>query len=421
MLKVNFLFLFLISFAILGKSQDTSVISNVIYKVFWDSSKIRYGFFDPKTSKPVGAAEFDSLVYRAIPEQKLALFLARKNKKWAMYDENHKELLAPQYDELNYNLRNGQIYAKQGNLYGILDKAGKPILEIAYQEILSDGSYFKVKKNDKFGLLDMSGKELVPSCFQSITDQRFLENSLLQINNKWSVLRWSAANPCQPTRQFEQIEYFNDYFIVKENGLWGVLDSTQKTVIEIKYLYVMPFFQKYLSTLLVVLPSKKMGLMRVEANGKVSTELPLVYDEIWVEDVTAKIKMRQGDKKDYAYEGKPYLKMKYNDVIYNDLINAFLIKKGKKWGVANSEGGVVFAPAYDKIFIIDGKNFLVQKKGKWGLVGGRGQNKIPLVYDQFGYNPELKMLFLKQIPKDFTIDTDPDPDEGWQEFKIKNN
>lgn len=394
-------------------AQDTSIVSNVIYKVYTTGAAARWGLWNTTTFAPATPATFDSIVYRAIPEAKTAIYLVLKNNKWGLYSDTYKELVAPQYDGLGYNLKNNRLYVRNGvdSLYGILERDGKPFIPIAYKEILFDGNYYKITTKDKkVGMLDATGKELIPACFDQILDDKFLENSLLQVGDQWSVWRWTAKNPCQPTIQYQQIEYFNDVFLVKKANLWGIVDTAHRELLPTEYLYIAPFFQKYLQTLLVVKPSKKMGLIRMDNTGKFVTELPLEYDEVWVEDATLKVKARKGSKQDYIFEGKPYLSMRYNDVKYSEAINAFAIKKGSKWGIANGKGQEVIKPSYEQIMILDGKNFLVQKKGKWGVVGGSGQVKIPLVYQGFDYEPLERTIYMNIIEGE---------KNSWIPFKIR--
>jgi hypothetical protein len=371
---------------------DTIVLSKRVYQITEKNKSKGWGFWDMKNNIPASALLFDSLIYRP----KTNNYLVSESKKWGLYSSEQQPLLRPAYDGLNYDAFDN-LYARNGNLYGKINpQNGKIILPIVYQQITSDGYYHQLKKDNLLGMSDLEGNVLIPVLYDKIVDAKYIDNSLLQKGSQWTVQRWARANPNAPNIWYEELDYFNDYFLVKSKGRWGVVDSTQKEIIPQTYLYIQPFFQKYLQTLLVVTPEKKMGLIRIDKNGTPITELPIEYDEVWVEDKTMKLKARKGEYKDYIFEGKPYLNLKYNDVAYYDAIQAFMIKTGKKWGIANSAGQEVAAPKYDKIMVIDGKTFLAQIDGKWGLIGGQGQNKIPHEYDDFNYDDAEKILSLKQ-------------------------
>lgn len=389
---------------------DTVRISKMVYCIYLEPRKTVWGFIDYEKDSLLFPAEYEYLEYRAIPEQKTAVFMARKNKKYGMLSDKRQVLVPFEYDELNYNLKTNYLYVKKDSLFGILQRDGQPFIPIAYNDIMTDGTYYKVKKNNKFGLLNLEGKEILSTCFDAIEDDRFLDNTLLQQGDRWTVLRWVRDNPCGFKTNYQQVELFNDFFLVKNNNKWGVADSLQTMVIPADYLYIMPFFQKFLNVLLVVTPDKKMGLMRLDKKtGKFVEELPCVYDEIWVEEATAKVKVRKGEARDYIYEQKPYLELQYNDVFYYDRIEAFAIKQGEAWGLANAKGRVVLKPTYDKLFVIDGKNFVVLLKGKWGMVGSTGQVKIPFEYSDFSYDHEKRAvsMYLKK-------------EKRWIPYKIKS-
>jgi hypothetical protein len=388
---------------------DTIRISPKVYCIYLEPRKTVWGFIDAEKDSMMFPAEYEYLEYRAIPAQKTAVYMARKGGKYGMLSESRVTVVPFEYDELNYNLKTNYLYVKKDSLFGILERDGKPFIPIAYDDIMSDGTYYKVRKGKKVGLLNLAGKEIVPVCFDAIEDDIFLDNTLLQQGDNWTVLRWVRDNPCEMKVKYQQVELFNDFYLVKQNNKWGISDSLQNIVVPMDYLYIMPFFQKFLKTVLVVTPDKKMGLMRIDKKtGKFVEELPTIYDEIWVEEATAKIKVRQGKMRDYIYEGKPYLDMKYEDVFYYDRIEAFSIKEDKLWGLANAQGKVVLKPAYDKLFVIDGKNFVALKKNKWGMVGATGQVKIPFEYDDFAYDHAKRAvsMFLKK-------------DNKWIPYKIK--
>lgn len=377
---------------------DTVRLNKLVYGIYLEPRKIVCGFINPDNDSLLFPPQYDYIEYRVGKEATKGLFLVQKDQKWGLLDFERKTLMPTIYDQLNYNVRDERYYVRKDSLYGILRRDGSPFIPIEYTDILSDGHYFKVQKGGKWGLLNMEAKEILPTCFQSIKDDIFLDNTLLQVAERWTVLRWVRANPCTPSVSYQQIEAFNEFFLVKDNNRWGLVDSVNKEKLPTQYLYLAPFFGKYLRTLLVVNAEKKMGLTRIDSTGALIEMLPLVYDEIWVDEQTLKIKVRQGKFRDYIYEGKPYLDLKYNDVTYYDRIDGFAIKSGKVWGLANSQGKVVVQPQYDKIYLIDGKNFVVQKKGKYGVINGAGSVKIPIEYEGFQYKPEKNVMsmFLKK-------------------------
>ena len=379
------------------------------YTVYLDMHKTICGFIDIENDSLIyHPAQYDYLIYRAIPELNTTVYMAHKDGKAGVLNMDRSVLVPFEYTDINYNIKQNLIYVKKDSLYGILRTDGTAFMPVEYDDILFDGSYYKTIKGKKVGLNAADGQEILPACFDNIEDQKYMDDALLQQGNKWSVLRWVKDAPCDMKVYYQQVEYFNQYFLVKENNKWGVVDKDKKGVLPLEYHYIMPFFQRFLQTLLVVSPDKKLGLIRIDSTGKVIEQLPMIYDQIWVEDNTQKVKVKQGKFVDYIYDDKPYLGLKYNDVVYNQYIDAFTIKTGKLWGLANGQGKITMQPQFDKLYIIDGKNFVVQKKGKWGMVGATGNVKIPITYDEFEYDHAKS-----------SINMYDKKDDRWQAYKIR--
>lgn len=387
---------------------DTMRMDANTYCIYLDMYTTKCGFIDKEKDSMLFPAQYDYLIYRSIPELKTTVYMAHKDGKAGVLKEDHSVLVPFNYTDINYNIKQNLIYVKQDSLYGILKTDGTAFMPVEFDEIMFDGTYYKVTKGKKVGLYDSEGKELIPPCFDNIEDQQYIESSLLQQGKKWSVLQWVKDKPCDMAINYQQVEYFNEYFLVKQNEKWGLVNKERKELLPMEYHYIMPFFQNYLNSLIIVSPDKKLGLVRIDSTGKVIHMLPMEYKDIWVEETTVKLKVRKGDFVDYIYENKPYLGLKYNDVIYNQHIDAFAIKTGKLWGLTDGKGKVLIQPNYDKLYIIDGKNFIVQKKGKWGMVGATGNVKIPLAFDEFEYD------FAKS-----TVNMYNKKDDRWQPYKIR--
>lgn len=363
--------------------------------------KVQWGLYNPdsKNRDTLTSALFDTIYYRFWHGSNVEYYKLRIADKWGLWDKKRRVLMPIKYDEVYYNhqAQPSRIEARVGKLWGIFSPEGKALIPIEYDEIQSDGFNYKVRKADKYGVFDADGKELIPVCYQDIFDHRFTERSLVRIDKKWSVYRWlrddQSATPCRPKTMYDGVGYFLDYFMVKNNDKFGLLDENQKVILPIEYEGLDVFHEPYLRTV-IVKKGGKYGLIRIDSTLKTIAEVPIEYDDIWVEPETFKVKVKLGENIDYYYENAPYFGMEYNDVRYFENSRMFSIKKNGKWGIALENKTVIIPPKYDKITLVGKNDFMVQRNGKWGLVDSRGKFKIPAAYIAYEYLDEWGVFFV---------------------------
>ncbi|WMX13956.1 MULTISPECIES: WG repeat-containing protein [unclassified Aureispira] len=377
----------------LEKGQEFLYVDG-IYKV-WDGERFNWGFYDDKTKEKLTKAKYDTITYRYLHQEKKGFYRIKENGKWGMLGDDRSVWVPVQYDALNYISKRQHPYIsiEIGDKYGVLNTDGTPVLEAIYDDILFDGYRYKVKKGAKWGLKNAKGEELIPTCFDQIGDHQYISHTRVKIGKKWSVYNWIKDNPCQTEKKYDDIDYFSRYFVVREQGKFGLLDINAKEILPFEYDFMSPFFLKYLNSVLVG-KDKKVGLLRIDTSDQVHTAVPIEYSDIWIDENNFKLKVRLGDKIDYYYNDQTLFDLAYNDVQYYEDINRVMVKKGTKWGMLTVEGEQIIPIAYSKIHVMNANQFMVQKGTKWGVLNGQGKEMIPVIYDQFDYRPKKKFFFV---------------------------
>ena len=148
-----------------------------------------------------------------------------------------------------------------------------------------------------------------------------------------------------------------------------------------------PFVFSYLRTLKVK-QNGKYGLIQIDSAAAPKKVADIVYDDIGIDDDSYKIRVAQGNMKDYLYNGKPYFDLVYNDVLYFAKYRQFTIKSGKKWGVAQEDKRIIIKTNYEKIMFVDARTYMVKKSGKWGIIDNQDKVMIPIQYTEFDFRPE---------------------------------
>ncbi len=380
------------------KYPDTSFYKFNIYKIN-DGKSSKWGFYG-KDSTELSATDFDSIVYRFRAGINLSFYEVWASGKCGFLKPDRSVWIPLEYSKLDYeqDMNPHRIFAEKSGKFGILNVDGSNWLEPVYDEILTNGTEFKVRKDSKWGILGKDGKEIIPVCFDKIFEHKVPEMSLVQNDTEqfWSIFLWSqnSENPCKAADQFlyEKIEYFNEYFTVFKDKKWGLADKKGNLVLKMEYEELKPFVFNYLRTLKTKI-NGKYGLMRIDSVGQTTIMAEIKYDDIGIDDECYKIKVASGKKRDYLYEGEPYFGLIYEDVKYFNPYRIFSFKKGKKWGLARENKEVFIEATYDKIMFIDAKNYLVQKSGKWGIINERNQEIIPIMFNEIDYRPENGFFF----------------------------
>lgn len=382
----------------LEKGQEF-FLTNGMYRV-WNGQRYHWGFYDEKTQKKITKPKYDTITYRYLNAEKRGFYRIKEQGKWGLLGPNREVWVPVQYDQLNYVSKRYEPYIsiQLGTKYGVLNPKGEVILAAKYDDILFDGYRYKVKKGNKWGLYDNTGKELIPTCFDLIDDHAYVDFMRVKIGDQWAVYNWVKENPCALNIHYDHIDYLSNYFVVRKGSKFGLLDLNAKEVLPIEYDYMAPFFLKYLNTIIVG-QNKKVGLYRIDSTGKKHVEIPIEYDDIWVDQNNFKIKVRLGDKIDYYFADQTLFDLKYNDVQYYEDINRVMVKKKNQWGMLTPEGEEKIPIIYNKIHVLNKNHFMVEKKGKWGLVNDRGNEMIPVLYDKFDYRPKKDIFFVSKGSK----------------------
>lgn len=376
----------------LEKGQVFNLVDG-LYKV-WNGGDFDWGFYDEGTGERLTEPVYDSITYRYLHAEKKGFYRIKEGEKWGLLNQDRSVWIPTEYDHINYISKRNQPYIsiQKGDQYGVLAPKGDIILAAEYDNILFDGYRYKVYQNDQCGLRDNKGKELMPICFDAIEDHAYVTHMRVRKGDQWAVYNWIKDDPCSMAVKYDEIEYFTKYFVVRKGTKYGLVDLDHKIILPIEYDYMSPFFLQFLNTVLVG-KDRKVGLMRIDEAGQSSIEVPIEYDDVWVDERSFKIKVKKGDRIDYYYNDQTLFDLAYNDVQYYVDIDRVMVKQRGKWGMMTPEGEAILPIAYTRIHVMNANQFMVEKKGKWGVFNDKGKELIPVLYDEFDYRPKKDIFF----------------------------
>lgn len=197
----------------------------------------------------------------------------------------------------------------------------------------------------------------------------------------------SLRIPCM----YEDVSYSGDLqmrqdslFVVKLNGKFGVINSTNETILPFQYDEV----EVINKNLFVVQNGKNHGVI----DQKLNTIIPFNYDEIYAK-YEVLICKKEGKSCLFDFKGHPIIPCKRirfevrtcNYIIFYEYKKVLFSKKQKLFtGAMNHEGKIIIPKKYSFIGVFENGAYIETKKGAWLIDLKHKTNKISKRYDEIG-------------------------------------
>jgi hypothetical protein len=420
-------------------------LQDTLFKV---KSEQYYGVLDNK-GKILIKVKYDDI---SLNENFIVCELANKR---SIFDFSGKDLLNKEVDTIFIN--EGFIFLVNDYLQGVCDLTGKMILPIQYNKIEFSEDVFLVKKagvyqyfditgkliskisydkanifcdelaliinEDKYSFINKVGETHISSKFDTIKsfEKGF---AVFEKNGNYGLINKSGKEVL--SAQYQEIVIEDNCFIVQENGLYGVCDYNNKTIINNKFDFISKIESYFLVSLTDEDYNTKYGLCDSNGNEITSIEysditfqnnfyiiekdnkyglidhlgkviIPNKFDEIVVENDI--IKATKKEKIEiFDLSGNSLSTIKFDQI--NNLCEGLAAVKIKnKFGYINSSGIVIIPASYD--FANDFSNGIadVEIGNKWGFINASGVTIIPIIYDYVYHNFDSEYIIVKSEEK----------------------
>lgn len=325
------------------------------------------------------------------------LLIAKKDMKWGVITSNSKIIVPFKYTSMYAYTRDylivkqGETYNKYGTRIGgewkLIDKSGKIVLNLNYDEVAAANDSLLVVRNDdlRWGYVDLKGNEVTP----------------LKYNNTELIEDFSPPN------------FVKGYAIVSYDGRYGVINEKAQEVIPTEYDEIKDIENGIASFKL----DGKWGYMTLD--GKVL--FPAVYDEVYPfcpttdrigfeEVLIAKVETN-GLLGIVNIHGVELFKPQYNFIdFYCNGINKILVTSDFKYGMIDAfSGKEIIAPIYDELQFYDGDFITGKLNDQLELFNENGKSIVPLGdygYFSIKYDP-ISITIYSKTKEDFgTVDGD---------------
>ncbi len=346
--------------------------------------------------------------YDHIQKGRDGLFKVHKGNKSGFVD-SQGELITPViYDHIVYIHSEKIFRVKNQNKYGLLNQQGLEIAPIAYDLIdrFIQGKA-KIMRANQYGVLDKNGRETVPcvyedtkvnhisSCLHKTGASNAPQLIYLKNNGKWAIMKnGEIATPFEyemishPIRglisitkegkkglinvHLEEITpciYDNisqrktDFYHVKKDSLYGVMNQRGEMIIPIQYQTLDHFnFKKYEGIL--AQKENKWGVIDASNN----TIIPFEYELL---------------------KSRRFTRLE------------FLAKKNEKYGMINLSQETLIPFQFDTIHYFFNHLAIAHKNNKKGVIDTLGNEVIPFTYDSIKLDKKLSFLAAQKDQKWF--------------------
>ena len=331
----------------------------------------------------------------------------KKDGKYGLINFDGRELLKCEYDKIDAfeSVKNAFIITKDGKV-GVCDNFGNILVEPKYKEIKKMGEdnkkeFIIVNAENKYGVA-LSDKTIDLEC--KYTDIKPLTaNSVYVVkeDGKWKILNSSETVKIEEGIS-DVTEMTAEYFVVKNGNKYGVINKKGETVIPTEYQditlaygdnFIVEKDDKY-----GVINSAKEEKLKVEyENISYRKDADLfevtigedihIYDKNFEDKLTgiiSKVNAERGYLRirvdgEYKYYNFKFEEKQNTEIFPNNTI--FLTKQNGKYGYINKKGETVVECVYNDATEQNEYGYAaVNQNGKWGAIDTNGRVVIEPTY-----------------------------------------
>lgn len=334
-IAIAVIIMFVIGIKKLISSNDKKVEKVVAQKYFAVYSNDKWGVIDSKGNIIINPSYDEAIV---IPDTTKGIFICtydvdytKNTYKTKVLNEKNEEILQG-YDTVeaieNYDTdnvlwyENGILKVKKDGKYGVIDFKGNIIVPCDYDSITAlkgTTNSLITSKDSKFGLIDNTGAVLIENQYKNIKaiSDKYENGYIVQNDkNKYGIIAWNKKEVVEVKYDDVKSIYGNgNYYAVKENEKWKIVDSTGDKFLDGTYDDIVDINNEYA----IVKKSGKYGLTTI-------------------------------------YENNVSIDVKYQDIKYATGSN-YIVKLDNKYGIMSKEGTVLLEPKYSGLIYREAENF----------------------------------------------------------------
>ena len=254
----------------------------------------------------------------------------------------NKWALPPDYEKSEFIDKNLFCVSQNGKK-AIVDGDGRLLTGKWYEDIILKNGNIWVKDNDKYGVMDKSGNWMVKPVFDQVGFPYYTFNGFgltrVKIDDKWGFS--DVKGNILGERMFDSVIDFKEgYAVVEENDLYGLMDRDGKVVVEPRYQNIEIFYNELAR---VKDSSDLYGFLNKEG------EMVIAPKFAWVESFERRLSRATLDRRNYGVinmKGEWVIEPSFEEI--GDIREILAVKKDGKYGYINLSGEWVVPPIYEE-------------------------------------------------------------------------
>lgn len=344
----------------------------------------RYGYINYERKLTIKEEYNELNRVNEIKDNNTVYLIAAKNGRFGII-KNKDNIVDNEYQSIRYDSTNSVFVVEKSKKYGIINKEGKLIVPVEYDQIDITGIYLYAKNSQGTTVYNGNGTQAnIDSNVSIINTQN--EKYRIRIKNdngtKYGIINKEGTQLVK--EKYSYLEYlYENYFIASlENGKLGVITDKDEVKIEINN----DSLQKISGTNLIQTTNDTEKSLTVY-NNKMEKITELKNAKITVEKDF--IKIYNGEDEN-IYLSKDGNRLKNTEVYSSNKL--FASKKGDKWGFVDNSGNTVVDYKYDKVTEFNKYGFAAVKIGdKWGSINESGEEMVAPKYE---LKDQLEPIFI---------------------------
>ena len=157
--------------------------------------------------------------------------------KWGYINLNGESVIACQYKSAYTFNDNGLAIVKGESGYHVINREGSIVQTHAYDEMIPDGLWMKVRRGKLWGWCNELGEEVIEPRFEDVRLFGTSQLAPVKIRGKWGYV--DKKGKVVIKRQFtEAYPYIDDHAAVKTGTVWGFIDTKGSFIVNPQYDYI---------------------------------------------------------------------------------------------------------------------------------------------------------------------------------------
>lgn len=304
--------------------------------------------------------------------------------------------------------RDNEVIIKKDNKFGVINIENETVLDLIYDYILriDENLYFiqmdeikklwntklnksikldevsvitegifRVKYKGKYGLFDKDLNEIIS------IEKNFIDGNsenILVFSGDTINLYDKSGKYKKLKNKYEKVKLgIGKYLYAKKNGLWGIINTAEKVIVDFKYDSFLDLNDK---DVLVGYVNDESYLINLQ--GEKPLELKAEYDNYGVESCEKIMVLKKGKIGYIDVFGEEIISSKYDGGFsFKEDKNFIQVKEGDSWKILDLSGKEIKELDINDLGEYIEGYMILEKDGKYGYIDELGDIKIPLEYD----------------------------------------